>query len=400
METEFKISFNDGAVVEIVGENNLLYDVKFYNDDNGELIHSSKIGCGYWTKTSIKYFIRWRVVIEQEGKEILVHKYDCKDKYVRITSGSDSLGDNMAWIPYFEEFRKKHECKVVVYSKLGKFFQKYYPEIIWLESEYGITEYDPLYYASYKVSLGISIDKLNEGIKKLNKLEKLNKMDPRRVQYIEEYTFYDKERHLEHPALIPLQRNSSNTLGLEPKELRPVYKSDQEGRPIEGKYVCFSEFASADGMKIWNNRIGWKTVIEELQSLGYEVVSISKERTKYNVTQRNGNYSLDDRIWYLNHCEFFIGSSSGLSWLAWAAGAKTVLISGHTKEWYEPKENVIRIINKEVCNGCHNEEEHADKFCCYHFLFCPSNKNFICTRAISPRMVMDAIRENGLIKLS
>jgi autotransporter strand-loop-strand O-heptosyltransferase len=150
-------------------------------------------------------------------------------------------------------------------------------------------------------------------------------------------------------------------------------------------------------MKIWNNRLGWKTVIEELQKSGYEVVSISKEKTKYDVTKRNGDYSLDDRIWYLNHCEFFIGCSSGLSWLSWAAGAKTVLISGHTKEWYEPRENVTRIINKDVCNGCHNEPEHADKFCCYHVTLCPSNKNFICTRAISPRMVLDAIKENNLI---
>lgn len=397
MATEFKVAFTDGAVVEIIGDDDLLYDVKFYNSDTGQLVHESRIGCGYWTKTKIKYFVKWKVVVEQDGKEILVHDYDCKDKYVKIVSGSDAIGDNMAWIAYFDEFRKKHGCKVVAYSKFGKLFQKYYPEIIWIDSEYDLTEYDPLYYAFYKVSLGISNEKLRAGIEKLNKLDKLNDKDPRKKKYIEEYSFYDEERHLEHPALIPLQRNASNTLGLEPKEIRPIYKSKQEGRPIEGKYVCFSEFASADGMKIWNNQKGWKTVIEELQRMGYEVVSISKEKTRYDVTKRNGDHSLDDRIWYLNHCEFFIGMSSGLSWLAWAAGAKTVIISGHTKEWYEPKEDVVRVINKDVCNGCHNDPEHADKFCCYHFMFCPSGKNFICTRSISPKMVMDAIKEKGLL---
>lgn len=397
MTTEFKVSFTDGAIVEIMGNDDLLYDVKFYNDDTGGLIHESKIGCGYWTKTKIKYFIKWRITIEQDGNPILTHNYDCRDKYVKIVSGSDALGDNMAWVVYFEEFRKKHDCKVVAYSKFNKLFRKYYPDIIWLDSEYGITEYDPLYYAFYKVSLGISIEKLHAGIQKLNRLEKLNDKDPRKIKYIEEYSFYNEERHLEHPALIPLQRNASNTLGLQPKEIRPSYKSDIEGRPIEGKYVCFSEFASADGMKIWNNQKGWKTLIEELQNMGYEVVSISMEKTKYNVTKRNGNYSLDDRIWYLNHCEFFIGMSSGLSWLAWASGAKTVIISGHTKEWYEPKEDVVRVINKDVCHGCHNDPEHADKFCCYHFMFCPSEKNFICTRSISPKMVMDQIKERGLV---
>jgi hypothetical protein len=38
-----------------------------------------------------------------------------------------------------------------------------------------------------------------------------------------------------------------------------------------------------------------------------------------------------------------------------------------------------------------------DKLCCYHASLCPENKNFICTRAISPKMVMDKIKENNLI---
>jgi ADP-heptose:LPS heptosyltransferase len=40
----------------------------------------------------------------------------------------------------------------------------------------------------------------------------------------------------------------------------------------------------------------------------------------------------------LQHCEFFIGVSSGLSWLAWACGKKVVMISGITKKENEFKE--------------------------------------------------------------
>ena len=38
--------------------------------------------------------------------------------------------------------------------------------------------------------------------------------------------------------------------------------------------------------------------------------------------------SMDTLIKYLNHCEVFIGISSGISWLSWALGKITVIISG------------------------------------------------------------------------
>jgi autotransporter strand-loop-strand O-heptosyltransferase len=139
-------------------------------------------------------------------------------------------------------------------------------------------------------------------------------------------------------------------------------------------------------------------LVDELNSLGYKVVSISKEKsTLKNVIKRNGNYDLIDRSWYLHHCEFFIGVSSGLGWLAWACGKKVVMISGATQSWNEFQEDNIRIINKEVCHGCWNSEEHSDKFGCFHLSFCPENKNFECTRKISPQFVIDRIKEEGLI---
>jgi autotransporter strand-loop-strand O-heptosyltransferase len=190
-------------------------------------------------------------------------------------------------------------------------------------------------------------------------------------------------------------------LGIDFKEIRPVINQINNERPIEKKYVCISEFASANGMKVWQNQIGWKTIVDELKNMGYEVVSISKEKTELkNVIKQNGNRPLSERVWYLQHCEFFIGMSSGLSWLAWASGAKVVLISGHSKKWLEFSENCLRINNENVCNGCHNIVEHVDKFCCYHESFCPENKNFICTRSISPKMVLDEIKNSKLLNLS
>ena len=131
--------------------------------------------------------------------------------------------------------------------------------------------------------------------------------------------------------------------------------------------------------------------------MGYEIISISKEKSNLNnITKRNGNIPLDDRIWYLQHCEFFIGVSSGLSWLAWACGKKVVMISGITKKENEFKEDCVRIINENVCNGCWNIVEHCDKFVMRNINFCPEGKNFTCSRSISPKYVLEKINEEIL----
>jgi autotransporter strand-loop-strand O-heptosyltransferase len=151
-------------------------------------------------------------------------------------------------------------------------------------------------------------------------------------------------------------------------------------------------------MKMWNNQVGWKTIIIELKNREYEVVSISKEKSELkNVIKVNGNYPMNTIMAYLKHAEFFIGLSSGLAWLNWALGKKTVMIAGFTEEWFEFQEDCIRIKNYEACGGCFNSKEHADKLCCFHMSFCPENKKFECSRKISPKMVMDKIIENKLI---
>ena len=151
-------------------------------------------------------------------------------------------------------------------------------------------------------------------------------------------------------------------------------------------------------MKLWTNQIGWKTLVDELKNKGYEIISISKEKSNLkNIIKRNGDYSLTDRMQYLKHAEFFIGVSSGLAWLNWDLGKKTVMISGFTEKWHEFQEDNIRIKNEDVCGGCYNSKEYADKLCCYYVDFCPTNKNFECTRKISPKMVMDEIIKNKLI---
>jgi autotransporter strand-loop-strand O-heptosyltransferase len=299
-----------------------------------------------------------------------------------------ALGDNIAWIPYCEEFRKKHNCELTIITNVGFLFKNSYPEINFIK------ENIDGFYSTYNVHVGIRKDIHNDGIEKLNKYFRKNIP----IKFIPDLTFYNPEYHPEHPMRVPLQKVASNILGLDFKEIRPLFKGIPDERPMDEKYICISEFASAEGMKEWNNRVGWKNLVSSLKSLGYIVISISKEKTKLNdVIKRNGDYPLSDRMWYLKHCEFFIGLGSGLSWLSWASGSKTVMIGGFSEEWFEFQEDNIRIINRDACTGCFNSPEHADKLCCYHVTLCPENKNFECSRKISPKMVLDKIREKGLI---
>jgi ADP-heptose:LPS heptosyltransferase len=394
---KFISNFNSGAFLEISGDTSELFVVNFINKQTNTVVHTDTLMSGYWTRTNIEYYVDWLITVHTlDGILVYEHSMDLEDKLVLVDITSVSLGDVISWIPYCEEFRKKHNCNLMVRVSVSDLFSSSYPEIIWVKPNDIIDNYDVIY-ATYDISVGIDSDIHKSGIKKLNNF--YNKKTP--IKFIDNLTFFNKKFHPEHPLLIPLQKISANILGIDFKEIRPVIGQINNERPIEKKYVCISEFASANGMKIWQNKIGWKTVVDELKNMGFEVVSISKEKTELkNVIKQNGNRPLSERVWYLQHCEFFIGMSSGLSWLAWASGAKVVLISGHSKKWLEFNENCLRINNENVCNGCHNIAEHVDKFCCFHESFCPENKNFICTRSISPKMVLDEIKNSELLNLS
>lgn len=83
-----------------------------------------------------------------------------------------------------------------------------------------------------------------------------------------------------------------------------------------------------------------------------------------------GDRPLEERARWVRHAAFFVGLSSGLSWLAWATGTPVVLISG---------------VNYHACNSCWNDPVH--RFAHKDFLWCPRHKDtprqFECTRLIT-----------------
>jgi autotransporter strand-loop-strand O-heptosyltransferase len=113
----------------------------------------------------------------------------------------------------------------------------------------------------------------------------------------------------------------------------------------------------------------------------------------HGAEDETGDRPLTERVRWLKHAAFFVGLSSGLSWLAWAAECPVVMISGFThpmNEFFTP----YRVINYHACNSCSNDVrlrlDPGD------FLWCPRQKGtarmFECTRLISPEHVKAVIR--------
>ena len=101
---------------------------------------------------------------------------------------------------------------------------------------------------------------------------------------------------------------------------------------------------------------GWQQVVNYLNSIDYDVVVISKEPTKLiNIINLTGDTSIMNRAQTLRNAEFFIGVSSGLSWLSWGVGTHTFLISDVTQTTHEFQSNITRIsANQNLTNVDYN----------------------------------------------
>jgi len=370
---KINLSLLDGISITINDKYDSLFSdknfiVSFIDIDSGNILHRDTIKSGYWTKPKFLYYVNWKVEIKNNNNIIYEYSLDLDKKNVYIEYHTNSLGDNIAFIPYVEEFRKKHNCNVFVTSKWSNIFKNTYKNINFVDSVDNIS-----IFAYYK--LGI-----------FNNLE---------------------ENHKNKPYSISLQQVASDILGIEYCEIRPNLNSDIGYKPISDKYICLAEFSTAN-LKHWHyptidSNIGWQMVVDYLNEQGYKVMVISLQKTKLkNIIDHTGDYPIEQRINELRNSEFLISVSSGLSWLSWAVGKKTVMVSGFTNPYCEFKEDNIRVINEFVCNSCFNDEIFNLEEFKSDWNYCPRNKNtpsqFICSLAITPEFIVNEMINKKIIK--
>ena len=361
----FICNYNDGAYLEVQSSIENKFKVEFTNS-KGHIEYSTVISSNMWCRTSKKYMEEYVCTVKDENDNILfIDRYNPVGKKVYITLESKSIGDTIAWFPYIDEFRKKWKCNVVCSTFHNNLFIDQYRDLEFVTP--GTTVYNT--YATYRVGLFSDNGKI------------------------------DYSKHRKNPMKVSLLEMATDILGLEYTEVRPrLRKSNVEKK----KRVGIGMHSTAQ-TKYWNNPTGWQELTEFLILQGYEVVMLSKEHDGYM-----GNFypkgviklpenCFDDLIDNINSCEFFIGISSGLSWLAWAVNIPVVIISGFTGESMEPTNNVIRIIEKSVCNDCWSRH----RFDPNDWNWCPdhkeTNRQFECTKAISSDMVIESMKSGGLL---
>lgn len=344
------IHFIDGAYVHLA-DGNKYYEVDCM-DKGGNFIHSSTLRSGGWTKTNRSYFTNWHVKVHHAGKILWEHKFDPTNRRVLIEFESKSLGDSLCWIPYVEEFRKKYNCEIFVMTYWNQLFRSVYTNLNFLNPGDVYTNI----YAGYKIGCW-------EG---------------------------NSNRNPKDWRTIPLQQIATDILGLEYKEIKPKIAIPKEKAVINSPYVCISEWSTLL-RKHWMYKGGWQSVVDYLNEAGYKVVVVSKEPTNLKNIINQTNQPIEATINNINHCEFYIGIGHGPAWIAWALNKPVIMISGFSKSC-EFKEGCKRITTPEgFCSGCFNDTSLP--FDRGGWDNCPRNKDFECSRSITPEMVIETIDE-------
>ena len=516
-DVTYNISFNNGCQVDIIGDENsneeFIVEIIGPNaNDINSIGYREILKPGMSFKTPIQFYKNWHVNIRKSesgeystSNELLVeHDINLKNQNVLIVFDSKCLGDTLAWIPYVEEFRKKHNCIVYCATFQNHLFWREYSEIRFIDAKEDENALEYLnnfmksinqnIYATYFIGwyvpwenfpipdqygniygyqgtknpndfkkiplqqtasdiLGLNFKEINSSNICSNKCWGVNNYDGsccnienrdfiigphldaddfiKKLNKKRKDVFYDYEEgknifpdkqvwqnKKNYPALkIDLNNNKKPCIFYDTKlkncsvyeirpqtcqkyncdyleknktyykEIKPKITIPKNNRPIKEKYVCISEFSTGYA-KQWNypikgSNIGWQKIVDCLNEQGYKVIVISKEKTELkNIIDHTGNFSIEQRINEINHCEFFIGVSSGLAWLAWAINKKVVMISNFTDKFFEF--NCIRIDNTNVCHGCWHKHDVERG----NFDWCPENKDFECTKNITPEMVI------------
>jgi autotransporter strand-loop-strand O-heptosyltransferase len=365
-----RFDFNFGARVNLPAGTK--WRIRLSDLDHGNVLFESRNEGALVTSAKV-FFVRFGIEVWADESPVFTHHYDCSGRDVLVQFPIGTLGDIFAWFPYAERFAEQHGATVTCAMSplLAALLQPSYPRLRLVSHEQAVAEnLCARAYATYYMGL-----------------------------------FFNDAANVWQPTdfrLVGLQRTAGYILGVEPVEIRPRLALPDESRPIAEPYVCIA-IQSSTQAKYWNNPEGWHQVVAFLRAQGLRVLCIDQKRVAGSGTHWNhiphgaedftGDLPLAARARFLKHAAAFIGLSSGLAWLAWAAGTKVVMISGFThptNEFHTP----FRVINWHTCNSCWNDPAH--RFDHNDYLWCPRHagtaRQFECTRLITGHHVIETIK--------
>lgn len=351
--------FVDGAYLEVKGFSTSRFKVEFL-DESGEVFYENTIGCNEWVKLNRKYYTSYTIRVWEDDELFDVLVYDevlsLENKRVMICFDTEALGDTLAWIPYCDEFQRKHKCQVFVSTFKNFLFEQEYPNLTFVEPSVVVENL----YAKYNLGW-----------------------------------YYDSDKEPILPNTIPLQQTATNILGLEFKEIKPrvAFDFDLTKKKFDSNKCITIAPDSTAGCKEWSLE-NWQEVVDYYVKRGYDVINVSlNSKYKLNNVSTYTDSSLDFTMNLIRFSDIFVGLSSGLSWLSYALGTHVVMIANFTERNHEFQNGVSRLTNNNVCNSCWNNKNF--KFDRSDWGWCPIwkgyDKQFECQKGITPKSVIKAI---------
>lgn len=280
---------------------------------------------------------------------------------------SMSMGDTIAAMPYIDKFREvnNYDVYVKLNSNLKFLFVKSYNKLKF-------------------------VDSINDEFEKVLKLD---------------YVFTKN-----------VQEGYANQLGfINWTYIKPKLLIDKNKRPFSKPYVTIG-IHSTSQLKYWNHPTGdisqpfspyWNELCKMIRKSGLTPVVVERDKgfgvpPYFNEIPKKAvpryNLTLEESVNIIQHSEFFIGLSSGTSWLSHGLGKKVAMIANFTEDWNEfdlSDSDYIRITNKNVCHGCWNKINKEYNFDSGDWYWCPlhkgTNRQFECHTSITPDKVFNLI---------
>ena len=329
--------------------------------DGEDLIYAPKdLQSNSWYKPARNWWTQWHVKLYNGDRLVHTEAVSLEGQELTVEMASSSLGDTLAFMGQLHAVMYTHKPSRV-YVKTHK---------PWL--------FDKQWY-------------LDRGI------EIIDWSVPNKGAVITIGVFYTMEepwKRAEHKydwRTITLGKIAADRLGVEYVEQRPQLAPEfliKSTRKNTRPSIVIATHSTAQA-KYWNNPTGWQETVDWCTQNGIEVLHASKEGTELTgIKQLPEELALVAAA--INEAAMFIGISSGLSWFAWALGARVVIISGFTDPYVE-FESATYVNNHHVCHGCWG----WDTFDKGDWNWCPSwkgtQRQFECTKTIGSDRVIEVI---------
>ncbi|TYZ24141.1 autotransporter strand-loop-strand O-heptosyltransferase [Selenomonas ruminis] len=352
---DLKIDFNNGLRLQVPAGD---WYVRMSNAESGQVFFSGEVS-EQILESKEKYIIPWHIEVYYAGEKVFEHFFDPTEQKVFFLCCSKGLGDTLAFLPYIRYYQEIYQADVSYYvpDYMRGLCARLFPDLEYQESIMADTYAVVFANASLAAPDWMPVDGRS----------------------------------------VPMEDGGKYLLNLPVKA--PALTWTPRKSLIAEPYVCIGVQASG-AIKGWLYPGGWDVVVAALKAAGYRVLCIDREKrqeqagyvTEIPAGAENftGNIPLEERADMLAQAEFFIGLSSGLSWLANLVGCPVVLIGGFTQDWFEFP-NQYRVRNRMACGGCFNDAHvlFTQQLCPYQGL--GNDRSMECSRLISPQMVFKAI---------